>query len=217
VGTGGERDGSTRAEAERPGIAASIGEIRELELRLAGLRRALLAGGAPRTDGEEGASGFELLVVRSGDHLLALSLAFVEEVVQMPALAPVPGGGRALAGLVDYHGEVLAVIDLGRLVGGQPTPVVRSQSLVICEVGGRRLAVQVGEVVDVASVAGARVRVTEELLPGALRTAGVVTIDGVTAHLIDLAWIAMGTELADIVAADGTSAARRSDPPGPAR
>lgn len=208
---------AARDAADSQRMTASIGEIRDLERRLAGLRRALLAGGAPGADAGAGPDAdLDLLLVRCGDHLLALPLRYVEEVVQMPALAPVPGGARALAGLVDYHGTLAAVIDLGRLVGGQPTAVTRFQSLVVCEVAGRPLAVQVDEVTDVVTVPGSRIRVAEELLPGALRTAGVVTVGSAAAHLVDLAWIALGTELSELAAGDGTRALGAPGQPEPA-
>ena len=191
-----------RAKTESRDLTARLAEIRELERKVAEMKRELLAA-AP---GDEAAAGeLTFLVTRCRGRLLATPIAHVEEVVQMPAIEPLPTGARAVAGLVDYHGETLAVIDLAELATGEPAPLGRDQSLVICRAGERRVALQVDEIADVVSVAADDIRVAEEVLPGALHAAGVFRVEGAIAFIADVGWMAVGAEVANLVAADAAT------------
>lgn len=60
------------------------------------------------------------LLVRAGDHLCALPIAAVLRVVRALVVYPLPGGAPALAGLAEFGGEPLPVLDLARLLDSPP-------------------------------------------------------------------------------------------------
>jgi chemotaxis signal transduction protein len=200
----------TGSNHDNPGPTGSGGEtasqrmdeIRELERRVIELKRALLTGSSAADPGLEAGGEITFVLARCAGHLMAVSISYIEEVVQMPALRSLPGGAQSVVGLLDYHGEILAVIDLGRLAGGERSPVTRDRALLICEVPPRRVGLMVGEITDVATVGAESISVGEEVLPGALRAAGVLRAGEETAYIADVAWIALGADLAEVLSDD---------------
>lgn len=61
----------------------------------------------------------ELLLMRAGDHLLALPMDAVEEIVDSPLVSRVAPIAPHLMGLVRYHERWIPLLDPARLVGDQ--------------------------------------------------------------------------------------------------
>lgn len=71
-----------------------------------------------------------------GEERYAVPSACVTEVVPSIPLRPVPGTPPGLAGLLDYRGLVLPVVDLCALFGHGPAPRRLSTRIAICDPGG---------------------------------------------------------------------------------
>src|SRR5436305_6369624 len=73
---------------------------------------------------EEGKSRREgtHLLVRAGEYACALPLAAVRRVVRAPTVHPLPGATAEIEGLVEFVGEPLPVLNLGRLVHAPAGP-----------------------------------------------------------------------------------------------
>lgn len=61
------------------------------------------------------------LAFSAGDSRYAVDVRRVVRVVPRIGLQPVPNADEAVAGLLDHAGEVVPVIDLGKLLGGEPS------------------------------------------------------------------------------------------------
>jgi purine-binding chemotaxis protein CheW len=204
-----------KADAQRAtgGTQTRVEEIRELEARLVGLKKELLFRAATvRRAGAEGSLSF--LVARVGQSLFAAPILNVEEVVELPALVPLPDAARTIAGLCNYHGRMLAVIDVAELTAGTRTALSASCVLVICEIPPRVFALLVDEVLEVIVADESAVTLADEVMTGALRSAGVLSLPGgVTAQIIDLEWLAIGAQLAAALRDDAaTPAAPKAGP-----
>ena len=90
----------------------------------------------------------ELVVVRLGGCRYALPMASVAEVGRPPALTRVPGLPGFVAGVANWRGRVLAVLDLRSLLAADTGPLDRRGRLVVLHHG----SVRVGLLVE--SVAG---------------------------------------------------------------
>jgi purine-binding chemotaxis protein CheW len=88
------------------------------------------------------------VVVRFGGARYAVDMACVAEVVQVPPTSRVPGCPRWLAGVVNWRGRVLPVVDPRSLLGAEPLPLPSSARLLVLSVDG----VEAGLVVE--AVAG---------------------------------------------------------------
>lgn len=101
----------------------------------------------------------ELVVVRLGGCRYALPMASIAEVGRPPGLTRVPGLPGWVAGVANWRGRVLAVLDLRSLLGEQSGGLDRRGRLVVVA----HLGVRVGLLVE--SVAGASVVEAEAVEP----------------------------------------------------
>lgn len=78
-------------------------------------------------------NSLQIVCVHTQDAQYAIELKYVECILPLMALQPVPGGAHFLAGLLDYYGKSLAVIDLGIWLGlDHPEPYHLDTSVVVC-------------------------------------------------------------------------------------
>ena len=78
----------------------------------------------------------EVVVVRLGGSRYALPMASVAEVGRPPGLTRVPGLPAWLAGVANWRGRVLAVLDLRPLLEAAPDSLDRRARLVVLNQGG---------------------------------------------------------------------------------
>jgi purine-binding chemotaxis protein CheW len=78
----------------------------------------------------------EVVVIRLGGSRYALPMAAVAEVGRPPSLTRVPGVPGWLAGVANWRGRVLAVIDLRSLLAAPTSPLDRRARLVVLNRGG---------------------------------------------------------------------------------
>jgi purine-binding chemotaxis protein CheW len=78
----------------------------------------------------------EVVVVRLGGSRYALPMGSVAEVGRPPGLTRVPGLPAWLAGVANWRGRVLAVLDLRPLLEAAPAPLDRRARLVVLNQGG---------------------------------------------------------------------------------
>ena len=103
----------------------------------------------------------QLCVVRIGAESYAVDLKRVDEILPVPVLTPLPRAPRFLEGVVNLRGEVLPVVDARKRLevtssatqmlkpSGKPK---RTERLVVCRIGNRRLGVLVDGVSSVQRV-----------------------------------------------------------------
>ena len=59
----------------------------------------------------------QLLPFKLGDEVYALDVTDVQEVVEGPTIYPLPGAADEIRGAIGFHGRILPVVDLPRLLG----------------------------------------------------------------------------------------------------
>ena len=203
-----QKDVGRAGAAATSDSATAVDEIRSLEAKLLGMKKELLFSAAAVDDGADSLSlGF--LVVRVGDEQFAAPISQVVEVVELPALTPLGDTVRTIAGLCNYHGQVLAVVDVAELSGRPRSPVSVDRVLVVCAVEPRTFALMVDEALEVVTADPGAVTLADEVMSGVMRSAGVLRLAGnATAQIIDLAWIAVGAQLAALLSADAATPAQ---------
>lgn len=135
----------------------------------------------------------ELVVVRLGGCRYALPMASVAEVGRPPSLTRVPGLPAWVAGVANWRGRVLAVLDLRSLLAADPGDLDRRGRLVVLHHHGVRVGVLVesvagGAVLDPETVEPALAHLpdsTSSLLAGQVTDRegpyGVLDLDAVLA------------------------------------
>jgi chemotaxis signal transduction protein len=84
------------------------------------------------------------VILRFAGARYAVDMSHVAEVVPVPSTTRVPGGPPWLAGVVNWRGRVLPVVDLRPLVGAPLSPMPTSARLVVLVEGD----VEVGLIAD---------------------------------------------------------------------
>lgn len=128
----------------------------------------------------------QLCVVRVGTETYAVDLKRVDEILPVPPLTPLPRAPRFLEGVVRLRGEVLPVVDARKRLGVEPgasSAVTssgrprRTERLMVCRVGTRRVGVLVDAVTAVRRV------LKSTLKPAPLASAHVLGVTGEGAQL----------------------------------
>ncbi len=88
-------------------------------------------------------------ICETGGRIFGLRAAVVETVVRATALEPVPVIPAPVAGVVDFHGDVLAVVDMGVRYGEPPRNPLPSDVFVVVRALGGRTVLRVDGVRDV--------------------------------------------------------------------
>ena len=80
-----------------------------------------------------------LLVFQAGEERFGLDVSGIVEVVPAPVLRPVPSAPDYVAGLFDYHGAIVPVIDMSRLLAGESARMLLSTRVVLVNYGGANI------------------------------------------------------------------------------
>ncbi len=105
----------------------------------------------------------------------AVDVAQVREISRCPPLAPLPHAPALIEGVVELHGSVLPLLDLGRVLGRAPVGELSNARLAVLEADELLFALRVGPTVDVISVALDEV----EALPALATQAGYEVVRAV--------------------------------------
>jgi purine-binding chemotaxis protein CheW len=104
-------------------------------------------------------------------------LEAVEQVLPMVEVAPLPGAPEVLLGVIDYHSELLPVVDL-RVRLRLPRPELETGSrLLVVRTTRRRLAVAADAVVGVREVLPEAVHDPAGVDPALRHVAGIATLE----------------------------------------
>jgi purine-binding chemotaxis protein CheW len=115
----------------------------------------------------------EAVVVRLGSGRFAVALASVAEVGRVPTVTRIPGAPEWLAGVANWRGRLLPVLDLRALLGAERTPLGSAARLLVVVDDG----VSAGMVVDgVEGTGGLGAQVDE--FPAALAGPGAALLRG---------------------------------------
>jgi purine-binding chemotaxis protein CheW len=104
----------------------------------------------------------QVMVLRIGDERYCVELSNVVEVLPPIRCTAVPGAPRAIAGVINAHGEIRPVIDLRRLMGiGHPAADAAPGPVILLRKRGRLMGLQADRVEEIRSIASAGMRSTE--------------------------------------------------------
>jgi purine-binding chemotaxis protein CheW len=107
-----------------------------------------------------------VLRCRVADHDFAIPVDEVAAVHRAVAVTTLPGAPEAVTGVVEVHGELVPVVDLGARIGLAPRAVTLSDAFVMVAVGNRPVLLVVDAATDVTDLSGDRIQDAETLVPG---------------------------------------------------
>lgn len=188
-------DSSSLNTEDSTKLRDQLDKIKALETQLTKLKHQFVEAAAVANEELAMEDEATFLLITNIEQVIALPIAYVEEVVQMVGLHTLAENVRGVVGLLDFHGEMMAVLDLSELVGTGKTMISAERSMVICRSELLNFALVVDEVTDVVTASRKDVQVATEVLPGALRALGVLRLPGRAAVIVDILSILLEVQL----------------------
>jgi len=106
----------------------------------------------------------------------ALPLDSVERVLPMVAVSPLPRAPAVALGAINFHGQVIPVVDIRRRFRLPARDYGLTAHLLVARTARRSLVVPADEVLGVKEVAGETVTSPDAVLPGIGHVAGIVAL-----------------------------------------
>ncbi|HEY6460230.1 MAG TPA: chemotaxis protein CheW [Polyangiaceae bacterium] len=120
-----------------------------------------------------------------GDVEYAVAIARVKEIANPLSIVALPHPPRAVAGVADFRGEVIPVVELRERFGLPAAPATRKTKWIVVDVSGRLVALVVDAVTEVFGTGGAELKPPPALGGGD----DLRGIEGVTGHAGGLVFV----------------------------
>lgn len=109
-----------------------------------------------------------LITFQLGGQTYALPIEPVVQIVEMVSVTTIPNVKQTVEGVINYHGTIIPVINLGRQLGLGDVSLGLETHLVILLSGPRTVGLMVDRVLQVLSLPGNQIVSAGELLPESL-------------------------------------------------
>jgi purine-binding chemotaxis protein CheW len=116
-----------------------------------------------------------------------LDIEKVREIIRMVEITPVPETPDFLAGIINFRGEIVPIVDLRRRLGLKPQEYSLSTPIIVSDIDGRTTGIIVDRVSEVLAVTtdeicqpSSEIPLSKDLIEGILR------LDGRLLLLLDL-------------------------------
>lgn len=148
------------------------------------LHRPLLAGAGAASSAPDPAELelFRLVIGRQG---VAVEVGLIHEVVRTPPVAPLPGAPPFLIGVAAHRGDVVAVVDLARLLGRGQTRLSARSRMAIARSDGMVVGILADDVTGLVRFPAAALHSAPLGAEGAEFISGVIE-EGQGLQLLDL-------------------------------
>jgi purine-binding chemotaxis protein CheW len=131
----------------------------------------------------------QVLLVRVGEILACIDLSSVERTFSLVALQAMPGSAPSMAGIMNFAGSSVPVIDLALRLGLPSSPYKLDTPIVVCAHEQQRVGLIVMDIIGIQNLHEHEQQLTRELgRYGAAFRASVHTQSGL-ALLLDSAWL----------------------------
>jgi purine-binding chemotaxis protein CheW len=131
-----------------------------------------------------------LLLFRLERQSYALPVEAITQIIPMVVIAHIPQVSEAVEGVVNVHGELVPVINLGRHIGQRATPRRLHTPIILTRSKEMDVGLIVDEVLDVFHFAEKRIKRPTDILPEGMGEAnilqGLTYSQGETVLLLDL-------------------------------
>lgn len=130
----------------------------------------------------------QIVVFRLGNQEFGLEIGQVKEIIRLTEVTPMPNVPEAIAGMINVRGKIIPVVDICRYLGLTPTALEPTARIIVVNVGGVLVGLQVEAATDVIRVAGDTLEPASEILAGASLTSikGVFNLNERLITLVNL-------------------------------
>jgi purine-binding chemotaxis protein CheW len=124
------------------------------------------------TASAQGERELALACFRVGERAIALDLAALRGVVRWQPATPLPGAPALIEGVIELRGGMVPVVDLGRVLGGEPVRGGPRARVAVAEVEGLLLGLAVDAALQVSQAPAAALLAPPEVATRSGRALG---------------------------------------------
>lgn len=117
-----------------------------------------------------------LVIFTLDDQRYALPLHAARRVVRMVAITPLPNAPGIILGVLNFHGQVIPVINVRRRFRLPECKIALSDKLLVAHTAKRSVALVVDAVLDVIEYSAQKLIATDNILPNIAYVKGVVKL-----------------------------------------
>ncbi len=156
-----------------------------------------------RQSGPDPDGTLAVVVFHSAQRRFGLPAVEVDRVLAAIEITPLAGAPEVIAGIINLHGRVLAVLDLRRRLGIGPTPPSLDAKLIVTTGATRPIALLADALDGVRDIACASIARCAALVPGASLVTRIAAVPEGMIFIQDVEAFLSGGEEADLDAALG--------------
>jgi purine-binding chemotaxis protein CheW len=114
-----------------------------------------------------------VVAFRLDEQTYALPIEPIVQIVEMVAITPIPQLSQVVEGVINLHGEAVAVVKLRRHLGLADAPLQLNTPILLAQISGQTIGLIVDEVTDVFNLPADQVVRLGEILPEELGNAPI--------------------------------------------
>lgn len=107
----------------------------------------------------------QYLIFMLEEQRFALPVGIIKVVVRMVEIIPVPGAEEFVGGVINYHGDIIPVVDLKRKLGFSEKSFDINNHMIIIQYKGRYSALVVDKVMEVVTYHDETIKSISEIAP----------------------------------------------------
>jgi purine-binding chemotaxis protein CheW len=115
----------------------------------------------------------DLVAFRLEKQTYALPIEPIVQIIEMVAITPIPQLDAVVEGVINVHGEAVAVVKLRRHFGLPDAPLQLNTPILLVRIGGQTIGLIVDEVADVFNLPTDQIVQLDEILPQELGDAPI--------------------------------------------
>lgn len=118
----------------------------------------------------------------------------VVRVIDIVEITRIPDAPKGILGIINLHGELIAVGDIKRRFGIKPDKISLSNKIIITKIDQRKLAFIVDEVIDYLEIESTDYTAGKDIWPGLISLQGVIKLNSDIILISDLKLFLNGKE-----------------------
>ncbi len=107
--------------------------------------------------------GGPTLIFEVADQRYGLPVAEVIQIIEMVAITPLPAAPEIVAGVIDFHGRVIPVVEVRRRLGKQGPAYTLRTPIIIAQINGRTVGLIVDKVSGVVELQPGQIELSEKI------------------------------------------------------
>lgn len=100
----------------------------------------------------------QIVAFSLGEEFYALDVQYVREILNIPQITPVPCTPESILGVINLRGDIISVIDIGRILGLEVEGFKESRKIIIVEIDTEIVGITVDSIIDVMEIEVANIQ-----------------------------------------------------------